>query len=403
MTLSVRPTPYIIPAYSLTGDLLAYLRCGLQYRYQHRGTLPPSKPVQRWFGEFLHGVMEETYRQWAVAPLSFPVSDLYLLRIEQLVIDRLGARGIWPRNLAICDLQARKTGAIVNDLAHRRARASVNVWGPNLFPLIAHAEVRLKGIREMPGATSAPRADYYEVQGIVDVLTSVELVTADPNNRLLQELRADQIVARALGQVIAQQNTVNSSKCEVIVDYKGMRRPSNIGDPTSEHIYWQILTYAWLRTQQPDSSPVIGGVLLFLNELEPSRDDMEELCTELFGQGAPRTDVIPLGTDLVDLRTWHTNKHKGVPPLLSLDYRIRRSIRVVPVSSAEVQQSLLEFDRTVAEIEASIAQEAAGRLLTACWRNRQATMPDPKDQTCAVCDFRTYCPASPRKGAPLAP
>jgi len=279
----------------------------------------------------------------------------------------------------------------------------VNIWGPNLFPLIAQAEVRLKGIREMPSSISVARADYYEVQGIVDVLTSVELSTADPNNRLLLEIRADPVVARALGQVIAQQNITNSSKCEVIVDYKGMRRPSNIDDPTSEHIYWQILTYAWLRGQQPDTSPVIGGVLLFLNELEPSRDDMEELCNEIFGLGAPRTDVIPLGTDLTDLRNWHAGRHKGALPTLSLDYRIKRSIRVVPVSLAEVKRSLHEFDLTVAEIETSISQESFGRLLTACWRNRQAAMPNPKDQTCAICDFRTYCPASPRNGAPLAP
>lgn len=403
MTLSVRPTPYIIPAYSLTGDLLAYLRCGLQYRYQHRGTLPPSKPVQRWFGEFLHGVMEEAFRQWTVTPLPFPVSDSYLLSIEQLIIERLGARGIWPRNRAICDLQARRNGTPVDDLAHRRALASVNIWGPNLFPLIAHAEVRLKGIREMPALTSIARADYYEVQGIVDVLTSVELSTADLQNRLLLELRADPTVAKALGQVIAQQNNGSSSKCEIIVDYKGMRRPSHTDDPTSEHIYWQILTYTWLREQQPDASPVIGGVLLFLNELEPSRDDIEELCSELFGPAAPRTDVIPLGADLAYLRAWHTGRYRGTPPNLSLDYRIKRSIRVVPASITEVQRSLHEFDRTVAEIETSIAQEISGRLLTACWRNRQEAAPDSKDQTCAVCDFRTYCPSSPRKGAPLAP
>ena len=32
MTLTVRDPAYIIPSYSLTGDLLAYRRCGLQYR-----------------------------------------------------------------------------------------------------------------------------------------------------------------------------------------------------------------------------------------------------------------------------------------------------------------------------------------------------------------------------------
>jgi hypothetical protein len=403
MTLSVRPTPYVIPAYSLTGDLLAYLRCGLQYRYQHRGTLPPSKPVQRWFGEFLHGVMEESYRQWMVSPLPFPWSNADLLDIESRIIERLGARGIWPRNVAICDLRARKNSTPVNDLAHRRAFASVNSWGPNLFPLIAQAEVRLKGIREMPTSISAARADYYEVQGIVDVLTSVELSTAESSNKLLIELQSNATVAQQLGRVIAQYRTGNSAKCEIIVDYKGMRRPSDLDDPTAQHIKWQILTYAWLRHQQPEAALVVGGVLLFLNELEPSREDMKELCDELFGRNAPRTDIVPLGRDLIDLQSWHLARYQGSLPVLSLDYRIKRSIRVVPVTDSEVQNSLDSFDMTVAEIENSIVNEGSGQLLTGCWKNRQTVQPNPKDQTCAACDFRTYCPSSPRMGAPLAP
>ena len=72
---------------------------------------------------------------------------------------------------------------------HRRASAAINIWGPHLFPLIAKAEVRLKGIRTMPGNIPTARADYYEVQGVVDVLTSVELATATANNQLLKALQ----------------------------------------------------------------------------------------------------------------------------------------------------------------------------------------------------------------------
>ena len=49
-------------AYSLTGDLLGYLRCGLQYRYTRIGKMPSRAPVQLWFGNFIHAVLDEGFR-----------------------------------------------------------------------------------------------------------------------------------------------------------------------------------------------------------------------------------------------------------------------------------------------------------------------------------------------------
>src|SRR4051794_12927315 len=72
MVLERRREPEIIPQYSLTGDLIAFLRCGLQYRYHNGSALPPSRPVQLWFGEFLHGVMEAAFRIWSASPTPPP-------------------------------------------------------------------------------------------------------------------------------------------------------------------------------------------------------------------------------------------------------------------------------------------------------------------------------------------
>ena len=61
MVLSVRSEPFIIPEYSLTGDMLSFLSCPLHYRYQNKGNLPSADPLTLYFGEFIHGFMEEAY------------------------------------------------------------------------------------------------------------------------------------------------------------------------------------------------------------------------------------------------------------------------------------------------------------------------------------------------------
>lgn len=397
MTLSTRPEPYIIPSYSLTGDLLSYLNCGRQYRYHNRGALPPSKPVQLWFGQFIHGVMEEAFRRWGdqraamlggggVGPLlSFPWDTVTLEGLEQDIINRLAAQGLLYRNRQMLEL------------SRERARTMINVIGRHLFPLIDSAEVRLQGIRDMPTLRgAAPRSNYYEVTGVVDVLTSLRLASADPSNLLLQALLANPTVQQTVA-ASRSPNGKGGGEFEIILDYKGMRRPSS--DPSSNTLQryeWQLQTYAWLRDQQADARPVLAGILIFVNELVPSRTDMESLWDEVHAKpGVAHTDVLPAGADASALSSW--GKRKGPLPALSLDYRLRRAIHVVPITGAVVGHSLAEFDRVVAGIEASVSREAAGQRISASW---EAT---PKTENCTVCDFKNFCDRSGMQGPPYAP
>ncbi len=210
MQLSVRPSVYALPSYSLTGDLLGFLRCGLQYRYTNIGKLPSTRPVQAWFGQFIHGVLEEAYRRYEVSrqdgtPQLPPLPEETLDEICDLVRKRLAAQQLFP------------WGEDLEELGRKRAKVAVNELGRELFPLIARAEVRLTGARPLPMNLIPERyrfreADRYEMQGVIDVVTNVQLYDPDLWGNLIVKLLLEDFKARELKP---------PAEFEVIIDYKG--------------------------------------------------------------------------------------------------------------------------------------------------------------------------------------
>ena len=222
MELEVRGAEHLVPSYSLTGDLLSYLRCRLQYRYHNRSSLPPSRPVQLWFGSFLHGTLEMCYRYWDEArsrgeqPPSFPWpcnkhewrqpvptwQEHDIGKFANAVEDSLRQRGIQARSAA------------TRDSAYYRIEVAVNEVGPHLFPLIASAERKVIGTRPVPKSNVQLRCVNYEVHGVIDVLTHMELSEVPDDNLIRRQVQA------ALQDL---QGTY-----EVIVDYKGLRPPPRV-------------------------------------------------------------------------------------------------------------------------------------------------------------------------------
>lgn len=377
MKLSKRPATYELPSYSLTGDLLGFLRCGLQYRYTRIGKLPSTQPVQAWFGQFIHGVLEEAYRRYDLARQSGqnqlpPWPETTLDEICDLIQRRLAAQQLFP------------WGVDLETLGKQRAKAAINELGPELFPLIAKAEVRLTGARALPIALIPEEhrfreADRYEMMGVIDVVTNVELY-----NPVLWGNR----IVREILEALHEEGIRPNSEFEVILDYKGMRRPpqthSSSGANFWEIYEWQTQTYAHLRQQQSDSLPIVAGMLVYLNELHPTKGDLLRLKQEI-ADGT--TDVVPEPGSEAERILRDFKKSDKTLPQLPFDFRLKRAIRVMLVTEQTIQHSLEQFDRTVARIEVCRSRELQQGQILSTWEQL------PEEQTCVACDARTFCPS----------
>ena len=397
MKLPSRSKTYMIPEYSLTGDLLSFLTCNLQYRYQNKGTLPPSKPVQRWFGEFIHGVLEEAYLQWDLNNKSFPWDWKTDIRpIEDMIDIRLQVGGLYPydEDLFYSLLNSELELEDLNEhdhkkLASARAEKAINIWGPHLFPLINSSELLIKGIRKMPNYDeNISRSNYYGINGVVDVLSSLKInknlnqTNLDNyDNMIVEFLKKD----KKFQQKIANHNA--GDEYEIIIDYKGMKRPpqqskDDFNNPWENHKQ-QILTYSWLRSQQEDAKPIFAGIVFYLNELVPSKEDLvlikEEIANDLT-DGA--IDYSKHSEDVDLIMNWDKDDKA---PELSEEFKIERSIRIIDIDESEIESSLNKFDSVVFNIESSLIKEIKGCKIQDAWKA------DSDERTCSACDFRSFC------------
>jgi len=178
------------------------------------------------------------------------------------------------------------------------------------------------------------------------------------------------------------------TKFEVIVDYKGMRRPPVSKGRSKASLWtqyeWQLQTYGELRRRQADALHVVAGVLLYVNELHPTRSDIERLKREI-DNGT--TDVLPAPGSVADtaLKDWKTRDKQL--PTLPFEYRLARALRVVPISPSSIQQALKSFDDVVKDIETCRGREVHGSPVLTAWTKNSSD-----EDTCVLCDSRTYCP-----------
>ena len=375
MELEIKRSEHIVPSYSLTGDLLSYLRCRLQYRYHNGSALPPSRPVQLWFGEFVHGTLEMSYRFWdelrrrGQQPPDFPwpcTKREWLQTPPKWKNHDIGKFADSVEN-ALGQQGKQADSADTRNSAYRRVEVAVNELGPHLFPLIASTESKVIGTRAVPDSEKDLRCDNYEVHGVIDVLTHVTLSEASEDNFIRQYV---QQVCPDLPETF-----------EVIVDYKGARRPLT-DEAYWEQGDWQIQTYAWLRGRQPEALPVAAGILIYINELAPGSAEMQAIQRSLSNRSTDQDSWMDQDKQII--RMWREGMDTSQ---LSLDFRLRRAIRIIPISEQSIKRALESFDDVVRQAEENVVDEADGRNILEAWA------PNCEDEaTCAACDFRYFCP-----------
>jgi hypothetical protein len=311
MRVGPRPAPVILNSYSLTGDLLSFDRCPLQYRLFTRTGVRQSHPVQQWYGNFLHLGMRRAYDAWKENPdltrflWSEPLAGDYGELVEA-VTARLQADGLFrPSSM----------GAI----AENRLLRAIRVLGPLVFPLIKEAEVKLSAVRQ--AETEQGEEIAYQITGVVDVLAATRF-TSDTDNPL---------VAYVMKRLDELGNT--DEELEVILDYKGIARGEV--DDAGEMASRQILTYSWLRNRRLRKKVVAAGAVVFVNDLLAAGDD-------------PNVD----------------------PTDEELDELLDQAIVPVAVGGSLPEEAAEFFDARVEQIEAAQVQEAEGAVLEESWPPR---------------------------------
>lgn len=381
MSLEVRQEPKTVPDYSLTGDLLSYLRCGLQYRYQNGSALPPARPVQLWFGEFIHGVMEMAYTMWKERnlPLPWPYTPIAWdareagMNLPDHDIGEIGRR--IELVLAVQGKIARSSDA--RRMAYERAASAVNLIGPALFPLVAFAEEPLAGSRPLPNPTNAAlRSERYGVTGVADVLTNITL----------SKVAHDNLIRAAVTKALEAAGQPVPAEFEVIVDYKGASRPdvkTGKQDYWQQHD-WQIQMYAWLRGRKVDAKPVVAGIVIYVNELLPGVADAAKIRAQIANG---HTDIVPVRGSPDDYVLAMARAGTRPGGEFSEAFRIQRALRVIPVTPQSIAQAGEAFDDVVLDIEKRISDEINCEDISQAW-----TPNCGEEETCSACDFRYFCP-----------
>lgn len=227
----------------------------------------------------------------------------------------------------------------------------------------------------MPYTKNDKRSKYYGINGVIDVLS---LININDDNKIVKYLKENEEFNR-----IAEK--YDEDEYEIIIDYKGMKRPPcDVAGSNNENWDYherQILTYSWLRQKQEGKKPV-AGIIFYLNELVPSIEDLKLIKEDIHYHLTDVGDSEEYQKDIELIDDWTEDDEM---PKLSEKFKIDRSIRIIPIDDDKINEALVKFDSVVEKIETSIIREINGEKIQDAWTA------EGEERTCSACDFKTFC------------
>jgi hypothetical protein len=164
------------------------------------------------------------------------------------------------------------------------------------------------------------------------------------------------------------------------------RPPVKVLNPLSEDKWenhkQQILTYSWLRAKQEDAANISAGIILYLNELVPSKEDLVLIKEEIRNNLTDIPEGIEFDEDVQRIEEWEEDDKA---PALSEEFKMARSIRYIDINEKECEKALKKFDSVVEDIENSLVNEMKGCRIQDAWKA------EADERTCLACDFKTFC------------
>ena len=336
---------------SMSGDLMTFRQCPLQYRCYNVLGLPRSNKDPLWNSEFICELEREAYHQWRSTGRK--IKDRQSIGLMSRQVDGfLRSQGMRPHPKTYEDDVEGISGKLMNLRAHE----TVCFLMDHLFPLVTENDAVFRYCDDrMP----------FSMTGSAGVMDGNTILNAESSN--------------VLAQIIKQSVESLSSDSKVIFEIRGTERPlqEDEGSNKDSHTTYIHALMGMRMSDNDEAGRIAAGVILYLNELRLSKRARKALYAYL--EDSDDDDDIDILLELED----------GEQP--SIESRMRRCIRVVPYDSVSSRKAINDMSRIGMEIiRAHQSDEEDPSAVRSHWE------PGNYDERrCKECDLALSCASVP--------